>query len=96
VEDTDITDGDTLADEVKIYLHVLRALVLHEIGEEVDRADVVAVDECGAHEAVELIEQLTELGCLSQAVGHSVLLGLDTGTRDNRLPLRGPGDKVGA
>lgn len=76
MEDTDITDGDTLADEVKIYLHVLHALVLHEIGGKVDRVDVVAVDECDAHETVELIEQLIELGCsatLLAIVCYSVL-----------------------
>jgi hypothetical protein len=37
-----------LADEVQVDLHVLRALMLHEIGGDVDRADVVAVDEGGA------------------------------------------------
>jgi hypothetical protein len=40
-----ITDSDTFANEVKVELHVLRALMAHGIGGEVDRADVVAVDE---------------------------------------------------
>lgn len=43
---------DTLAGEVKIDLHVLCALVLHRIGGEVDRVDVVAVDEGGTCERV--------------------------------------------
>lgn len=40
-------NSDTPTDEVKVDLHVL---VLHEIDGEVDRANVVIVDECGAHE----------------------------------------------
>jgi nucleoside-triphosphatase THEP1 len=45
---------------VQVDLHVLRALVLHVIDGEVDRADVVAVDEAGGLEgAVELVEKLT-------------------------------------
>lgn len=47
-EDTNITGSDTLADEVKINLHMLRALMLHMIGGEVDCANVVAVDESDA------------------------------------------------
>jgi hypothetical protein len=35
-------------DEVQVDLHVLRALMLHGIGGEVDCADVVAADEGGA------------------------------------------------
>jgi nucleoside-triphosphatase THEP1 len=58
-ENPNITVGDPLADKVQVDLHVLRALVLHGIGGEVDRADVVAVDEAGALEgAVELVEKL--------------------------------------
>jgi hypothetical protein len=36
--------SNTLTDEVKIDFHVLRALMLHGIGGEVARADIVAVD----------------------------------------------------
>jgi hypothetical protein len=43
---------DTLADEVKVDLHVLRALMLQGIGGKLDYADVVAVDESGALEGV--------------------------------------------
>jgi hypothetical protein len=45
VKDPGIADNDTLTDEVKVDLHVLRTLVLLGIGGEVDCADVVAVDE---------------------------------------------------
>jgi hypothetical protein len=48
VENPNITCSDTLADEVQVDLHVHRTLMLHEIGGEVDRADVIAVNECVA------------------------------------------------
>lgn len=53
----DIVDNDTLANEVKVDLHVLHALVLHGIGGEVDCVIVVVVDECGTHDrVVDLLE----------------------------------------
>lgn len=42
---------------MKVDLHVLHALVLHEIGGVVDHADVIAIDEGGARErAMKLLE----------------------------------------
>jgi nucleoside-triphosphatase THEP1 len=41
-----------LADKVQVDLHVLRALMLHAIGGEIDRADVVAIDKGGTLEGV--------------------------------------------
>jgi nucleoside-triphosphatase THEP1 len=44
---------------VQVDLHMLHALMLHEIGGDVDGADVVAVDEGGTLEwVVELLEEL--------------------------------------
>jgi hypothetical protein len=96
VENTNIADKDTLADEVDVDLHMLHALMLHELGGEVDRANVVAVDEGGTREGVvELMKKLTELGNLGHVIGLSVILGLSAGVRYDELPLRGPGDEVG-
>jgi hypothetical protein len=39
-------------DKVKVDFHMLRALMMHEIGEEIDNADVVAIDDGGAHEGI--------------------------------------------
>jgi hypothetical protein len=82
---------------VQVDLHVLRALTLHRIGGEIDRADVVTVDEGGALEgAIELLEKLAKLGGLCHAVGHNAILGLCAGVEDDGLPLGDPGDKVSA
>ena len=45
---------------------------------------------------MELLEQLMEPRRLSNAVGYNVILSLNAGAGDDRLPLRGPGDEVGA
>jgi hypothetical protein len=96
-ENPNVTGDDTLADEVQIDLHVLRVLMLHGVGGEVDYADVVAIDEGGVLEGtVELVEELSQPGGLCHAVGHGAVLGLSTGARDDGLPLGGLGDEVGA
>jgi hypothetical protein len=67
---------------------MLRALMLYEVGREVDGADVVAVDKGGALEGgVELVEELTHPRCLGHAVSHSAVLGLDAGAGDDELTL---------
>jgi hypothetical protein len=45
VQDADITDGHTFPHKVEVDLDKLRAIVLNEVGGEVDDADVIAVDE---------------------------------------------------
>jgi nucleoside-triphosphatase THEP1 len=97
VKNANIADSDMLADKVEVDLHVLRALMLHEINGEIDRADVVAIDKGGTHEgAMELMKKLTELENLGHVIGHIVILGLSAGERDDELSLRGPRDEVGA
>jgi hypothetical protein len=44
VEDTNVPDDNVLADKVEINLNMLGALVLNEVGGEVDSVDVIAVD----------------------------------------------------
>jgi hypothetical protein len=44
MEDTNVLDGNTLADKVKINLNMLGAMVLNGVGGEVDDADVVTID----------------------------------------------------
>jgi hypothetical protein len=76
---------------------MLRALMLHGVGGEVDRADVVAVDEGGALEGtVELVEELAQPRGLCHTIGHDTVLGLSAAARDDGLTLGRPRDKVGA
>jgi hypothetical protein len=76
-----------LADEVKLDLHVLRALMMHEIGE-VDLVEVVTGDEGGTgNGAMELMKKLTEQGRPDHVIGHISILGLHVGVGDDGLPL---------
>ena len=97
VENSNIDDGDLVANEVQVDLHMLGPLVLNRVGGEVHCADVVAVYESTPGErAVELSQELSEPGSLCHAIGDSPVLCLSIGARDNRLPLGRPGDKVAA
>jgi hypothetical protein len=44
VQDADITDGDAFPNKMEVDLDMLRVMVLNEIGEKVDDADVITVD----------------------------------------------------
>jgi hypothetical protein len=52
VEDTNLLDGNSLADKVEIDLNMLGALVLNGVGGEVDGADVAAVDQSGPQQGL--------------------------------------------
>ena len=96
MEYPNIADGDPVAHEVQVDLHVLRPLMLNGVGGEINSADV-AVDERALSERVmELRQQLSEPGRLRHAISDSPVLRLSTGAGDNRLPLERPGDKVAA
>ena len=60
MEHPNIADGDSVAHEVQVDLHVLRPLMLNGVGGEVHGADVVAVDERTLRErAVKLRQELS-------------------------------------
>ena len=97
MEYPNIADGDPVAHEVQVNLHMLCPLMLNGVGGEIHGADVVAVDERALGErAVELRQELSEPGRLHHAVSDSPLLRLGTGAGDNRLPLGRPEDQVAA
>ena len=97
MEYPNIADGDSVAHEVQVDLHMLRPLVLNRVGGEVHDADVVAIDEHALGErAMKLRQELPQAGRLRHAVSDSTVLRLGTGVGDHRLPLGRPGDKVAA
>jgi hypothetical protein len=95
VEDTNVTNGNALADKVEINVNMLGALVLNRVGGEVDGVDVVAVDQSGPRQGVvQLHKQLMKPTHVCHTVGHDVVLCLSAQTRDDALTLRGPGHEV--
>jgi hypothetical protein len=95
MEDADLTDGNLLSDKMKINLHMLSVLMLNGVGGEVHGANIIAVDKCAPRwRGLELVEQLTQSGGLSHAVGNDMILGLSAGAGDDGLPLGRPGNQV--
>jgi hypothetical protein len=50
MQNTKITNGDSLPNEVKIDLNVLGSLMLNRVGGHVDNTNVVTIHQCGAPE----------------------------------------------
>ena len=60
VENPNTAKGNLLVHEVNIELNMLRPSMVHRVGGEVDRADVIAVDKSGlVNITKQLLEQLT-------------------------------------
>jgi hypothetical protein len=90
-----LTDGNLLSDEMKINLHILRALMLNGVGGEVHGADIVAVDESVARwRSLELMQELAQPSGLNHTIGDGTVLGFGAGAGDDSLPLGRPGDQV--
>jgi coenzyme F420-reducing hydrogenase gamma subunit len=56
VQDTDITDGNAIPHKVEVDLNMLYALVLNEVGKEIDSVDVVIVEGALRQRDVELLK----------------------------------------
>ena len=60
MENPNIADGDPVAHEVQVDLHILCPLMLDGVSGEIHGADVIAVDECALGErAVEIRQELS-------------------------------------
>lgn len=60
MKDTNIINGNTLADEVEVDLNMLCLLVLGRVGGEVNDVDVVTIDEVGAGDRTKAPEETVE------------------------------------
>ena len=98
IEYPNIVDGDPVAHEVQVDLHMLRPLMLNGVGGEVHSADVVIVDERALGErTMELCQELSKPGRLRHAVSDSPVLrsalerettGCSLDDQETRLPPR--------
>jgi hypothetical protein len=81
---------NTISIEVNINLDVFCALVLNRVRGHVDRAHIVAEDNCSAGEgAMELLKELAKPTGFRDGFGDSSILGLNTRVGDSVLPLGG-------
>jgi len=95
MKNADVTNINPFPDKVEINLDMLCALMLDQVGRQVNSTDVVTVHQGRLGEwAMELKKKLSKPRTLSNSVCNSPILSLSTGTRDSRLSLRRPGDQV--
>jgi hypothetical protein len=85
MEDADLTDDNLLSNEMKINLHMLRALMLNRVGGEVH-------DSAARWRSLELMQELAQPDGLSHTIDDSTVLVFDVGAGDNSLPLGRLGD----
>ena len=79
MQDSNVTDGDSLSDEVEVNLNVLGTLVLYRVGGHVDCTDIVAIYQCGVPQGgMQLLEKLAQPGGLCNSIGHCAILGFCT------------------
>jgi hypothetical protein len=72
--------GNLLSNKMKFNLHMLGALMLNGVGEEVHGIDVIAVyNGAPRRRGLELVEQLSQPSGHSHAVGNGTILGLSIG-----------------
>ena len=89
MENPNTAKGNLLAHEVNIELNMLRPSMVHRVGGEVDRADIIAVDKSGlVNITKQLLEQLTYPTTLGHNISHGAILYLGAGAGDRGLPLR--------
>jgi hypothetical protein len=50
MEDPNMTDSNSVPDQVQVNLHMLHPLMLNRVSGEIHGADVVAIDECALGE----------------------------------------------
>ena len=89
MENANTAKGNLLSHEVNIELNMLHTSMVHRVGGEVDRADIIAVDKSGlVNITKQLLEQLTYPRALGHGVSHGAILCLGTRAGDRGLPLR--------
>ena len=89
-----MTKSYLFANKMDINLNVLGASMMNRVGREVDRRNIVTVDNRGlVNRRQELMQKLTKPGTLGDDVGNGAVLRFSTGAGDNGLSLGRPGDK---
>lgn len=95
MQHTDLTHGNTIANEVEIDLDVFGTLMLDGVRGHVDGADVVAEDDRRRRRwSMKLLEKLPKPTRLSHGVSHGAVLGFSARARDRVLSLGGPRDEI--
>jgi hypothetical protein len=81
MQHAEITNGNTLADEVEVNLNMLRALMLNRVGGHVEGADVITIHQSGTvKRSTKLLEELVQPCRFGDPVSHCVILCFSIGS----------------
>ena len=79
MKNSNVTNSNPFPYEVKVNLHMFRALMLNRVGIKVNCTDIVAINQSRlGKRIVELLEKLSKPGGLSNSIGDSPILSLCT------------------
>jgi hypothetical protein len=79
MQNPNVTNSNSLSDEVEINLNMLGTLMLYRIGGHVDCTDIVAIYQCCALEGgVKLQKKLAQPSGLCNSICHCAILGFCT------------------
>jgi hypothetical protein len=79
MKNPNVTNSNPFPYEVKVNLHMFRALMLNRVGREVNCTDIVAINQSRlGKRIVELLKKLSKPGGLSNSIGDSPILSLCT------------------
>ena len=88
MKNLDVSQCDSLPDEVEIDLNVLGALMLNWITGHIDGADVVIVDQCSSTKRCVLLKKkLAQPSRLSDCISNDAILSFGTGSGYSTLTL---------
>jgi hypothetical protein len=81
MQDAEITNSNTLTDEVEVNLNMLRALMLNRVGGHVDCADIVTIYQCGTvKRSTKFLEELAQPCRFDDLISHCAILSFSTGS----------------
>jgi len=88
MQNSNITNSNTITDEVEINLNVLDVLMLDWIAGHINCANVITVDQSGTMQRiVKLLKELVQPGGFGNSICHGVVLSFCTGSRYSGLAL---------
>jgi hypothetical protein len=88
MENFDLTQLNSIPNEMQVNLNMFRALVLNWVGREIHRTDIVTKDDSGsARRMIQLMQQLAQPARFSDTICNCSVLSFRARSRHRGLPL---------
>jgi hypothetical protein len=91
MENSDLSKSHLLSNKMGVNLDVLHAAMLNWIGQHVNGAHIVRIDNRGhPHQKIHVLKELAEPAALGNNMCHRLIFSLSTGLRHDGLSLGRP------